>query len=107
MTTRAKPFLELDAGEQREFLAEQLADWIEAEFWPTPRADAFHRRAKILARSVGMTRVELMDVLRSDAEVIVAKRAATPRSATCSTSAATTASGDRPLSAPAPAPTPA
>ena len=74
MTTGTKPFLEMDAGEQREFLAEQLADWIEAEFWPTPRAEAFHRRAKILAWEVGMTRVELMDVLHCDAEAIVAAR---------------------------------
>ena len=79
MTTRAKPFLEMDAGEQREFLAEQLADWIEAEFWSMPRADAFHRRAKILAASVGMPRAELLDVLRCDAEGILEARGATAR----------------------------
>ena len=74
MTSTTKPFLEMNAGEQREFLAEQLADWIESEFWPTSRADAFHRRARILAWEVGMTGVNLMDVLRCDAEAIVAAR---------------------------------
>ena len=78
MTTRAKPFLDMDAGEQREYLGEQLADWIEAEFWSTPRARAFHRRAKILAASAGMPRAELMNELQADAEAILAARGAAP-----------------------------
>jgi hypothetical protein len=72
----------MEANEQREFLAEELADWTDAGFWPTPRAKTFHRRAKILAALVGMTHAELLDVLRADAEAILEARAATPRSPT-------------------------
>jgi len=68
MTTREKPFLEMDAGEQREFLTQELADWIDAGFWSLPRSDRFHRRVKILARRVGMDRIALLDELRTDAE---------------------------------------
>ena len=68
MTTREKPFLEMDAGEQREFLTQELADWIDAGFWSLPRADRFHRGVKILARRVGMDRIALLDELRTDAE---------------------------------------
>jgi hypothetical protein len=74
--TRTKRFFEMDAGEQREFLAEELADWTDAGFWPTPRAKTFHRRAKILARSVGMTHAELLDVLRCDADALLDERRA-------------------------------
>jgi hypothetical protein len=74
VTTRTKRFLELDADEQREFLGEALADWTDAGFWPTPRAKIFHRRAKILARSVGVSHAELLEVLRCDADAIVAAR---------------------------------
>jgi hypothetical protein len=63
-----KTFLEMDAGEQREFLTQELADWIDAGFWSIPRSDRFHRRVKILARRVGMDRVALLDELRTDAE---------------------------------------
>lgn len=75
MTMREKPFLEMEADEQREFLAHEFADWISAKLWPTPRTWAFYRRARILARGVGMTFVEVMDVLRCDAEAILAARA--------------------------------
>jgi hypothetical protein len=75
--TNSKPvvFLELDAGEQREFLAEELADWTDAGFWQTPRARTWNRRAKILARSVGMSHAELLDILRGDAETILGTQA--------------------------------
>jgi hypothetical protein len=76
VTTRTKRFLEMEANEQREFLAEELADWTDAGFWPTPRAKTFHRRAKILARSVGMSHAELLDVLRADAEALRDERVA-------------------------------
>jgi hypothetical protein len=66
--TREKPFLEMDAGEQRESLTRALADWIDAGFWSLPRSIAFHRRVTILARRIGMGRVELLDQLRADAE---------------------------------------
>jgi len=69
-----KPFLEMDIGEQREFLGEELVDWTDVGFWPVSQARTFHRRAKILAWEVGMPRAELLDVLRCDAEVIVATR---------------------------------
>jgi len=81
-----KTFFEMDAGEQCEFLAEEFADWTEVGFWSTPRAATFRRRAKILARSVGISRFELMDALRADAEAILATRAATPRDAPAHTS---------------------
>ena len=68
MTTREKPFLEMDAGEQREFLTQELADWIDAGFWSLPRSRAFHRRVRILAHRVRMDRVVLLDELRADAD---------------------------------------
>ena len=67
MTTRAKSFVDMDAGEQREFLTQELADWIDAGFWSLPRSNAFHRRVRILAHRVGMDRVTLLDELRADA----------------------------------------
>jgi len=77
MTTRERSFLEMDAGEQREFLASELADWIEAEFWSSSRAATFYRRVKILAASIGETFVEIMEILNADADAIVAARAGT------------------------------
>jgi hypothetical protein len=65
---RMKTFLEMDADEQRAFLTQELADWIDAGFWSLPRSDRFHRRVKILARRVGMDRIALLDELRADAE---------------------------------------
>ena len=72
-------YLAMDAGERREFLARELADWIEAGFWSDGRAQVFYRRVRILARSIGMALPEVMDELRADAEQIVAARAATSR----------------------------
>jgi hypothetical protein len=74
MTTREKPFLEMDAGEQREFLAQALADWIDAGFWSLPSSNAFHRRVTILARRVGMDRAALLDQIRADVDAIGAAR---------------------------------
>ncbi len=68
MTTRTKPFFEMDAGDQREALTQELADWIDAGLWSLPRSNDFHRRVGILARRVGMDRVALLDELRADAE---------------------------------------
>jgi hypothetical protein len=68
-------FLDMDAGEQREFLARELADWIEAEFWSYPATKEFYRRVKILARSVGMRFAKLMDTLRADAEWLLDEQA--------------------------------
>ena len=68
MTTRAKAFLEMDAGEQRESLTRALAVWIDAGFWSLPRLRAFHRRVRILAHRVRMNRVALLDELRADAD---------------------------------------
>jgi len=74
MMTRLKLFLKMEAGEQWEFLASELADWIEAEFWSSSRAAAFYRRVKILAGSIGETFVELMEILRADANAIATVR---------------------------------
>jgi hypothetical protein len=74
VTTREKPFLEMDAGKQREFLTQALADWIDAGFWSLPRSTAFHRRMTILARRIGMGRVELLDQIRADVDAIGAAR---------------------------------
>jgi hypothetical protein len=79
MTSTTKSFLDMEAGEQREFLAEQLADWTEAGFWPVERTRTFYRRAKILAWEAGMPRAERLDVLRCDADGILAARGATAR----------------------------
>ena len=68
MTTRAKSIVEMDAGEQREFLTQELADWIDAGFWSLPRSTTFHRRVRILAQRVGMDRVALLEEIRADAE---------------------------------------
>jgi hypothetical protein len=64
VTTREKPFLEMDAGEQREFLTQALADWIDAGFWSLPRSNAFHRRVTILERRIGIGRTSLPDQFR-------------------------------------------
>jgi hypothetical protein len=70
----AKRFLEMDAGEQREQLTQDLADWIDAGFWSLPRSNTFRRRVGLLARRVGVDRVALLDELRADAESCGATR---------------------------------
>ena len=67
MTTRAKSFVGMDAGEQRELLSQELADWIDAGFWSLPRSTSFHRRVRILAHRVGKDPAALLDELRTDA----------------------------------------
>ena len=67
MTTRAKSFVDMDAGEQRESLTQELADWIDAGFWSLPRSTAFRCRVRILAHRVGMDPATLLDELRADA----------------------------------------
>jgi hypothetical protein len=74
MTTRTEPFLEMDAGEQREFLTQALADWIDAGFWSLPRSSEFHGRVTILARRMGMGRIALLDQLRADVDATGAAR---------------------------------
>ena len=42
---RTSSFLEMDAGERREFLAADLADWIDAAFWSSAAARALLLRS--------------------------------------------------------------
>ena len=74
MRTTERSFLAMDAGQQREYLAEQLADWRDAQFWPLASAERFYRRAKVLARRIGGTLEEVMENLSADADAIEAAR---------------------------------
>lgn len=71
---REKSFVELKAAEQRAYLAEQLADWLDTGRWSSDQAEAFRRCANALARSLGIDRAELMSQLRNDAGVILDAR---------------------------------
>lgn len=62
-----KNFLLLDAGEQREFLAENLSNWMLEGFIPSALARTFHNRVGILAKKVKKTRNEVMVDLSMDA----------------------------------------
>ena len=58
----------LDAGQLREQLAYDLADWQAAEFKSSEFANRFHRRVATLSRMTGFTKQEVMADLREDAE---------------------------------------
>ena len=66
--------LRMDAGERREFLAAELADWIDAGIGEDWRAQVFYRRVKILARSIRATFEEVMAELRADSEALLAEQ---------------------------------
>lgn len=61
-----------DAGETREALTRELADWLAAGFWPPRRARRFHRAVARLARTVGMTYDEVYAELLDDATELLA-----------------------------------
>jgi hypothetical protein len=77
MRTRALEFMRMDAGERRTFLAEDLAEWIDAGFWDYLRARVFYRRVRILARSIDASFVDVMTDVRADAEALLNARGAT------------------------------
>jgi len=70
--TRQRFFHELDAGEQREFLACELARWSRARYWSQPRVRGFNRRLAMAARRLGMKREDYLVDLRADADAILA-----------------------------------
>jgi hypothetical protein len=61
-----------DAGLERERLATALADWQARGFVPPESARRFDRRLKRLARVVGISRDELLNEIKTDAEAIQA-----------------------------------
>lgn len=77
MRSRELEFSRMDAGERREFLAAELAEWIEVGFWDFHRAEIFRRRVRRLARSIDAMHDEVMADLRADAEAILAERGTT------------------------------
>jgi len=62
-----------DAGRQREQLAQDLADWLMAGFWPSAKARRWWRRLRRLARATGQTQDAAYDDLWADAEAIMAE----------------------------------
>jgi hypothetical protein len=65
-------FTQMDAGEQREFLAGELALWRTEGYWSPARAQRFYRRVGILARKANMSFTSTLRFLKADAEVIEA-----------------------------------
>ena len=61
-----------DAYEERQKLAQDLADWLMAGFWPSPKAQRWWRRVRRLARATGQTQTGAYADLRADAEAILA-----------------------------------
>jgi len=59
-----------DAGDQREQLAQDYADWIAAGFISTEKAQRFYRRVRILARAISRPWQEVLNVIKHDAETI-------------------------------------
>jgi len=60
-----------DAGNERETLARELADWKAAGFMDSGRARRWHRRTRRLAKACGMTRDFVISTLNADAELIL------------------------------------
>jgi macrodomain Ter protein organizer (MatP/YcbG family) len=68
--TATKNFQALDAGEMREFLAEQLAEWKAAEFKDSSFSRIWFRRVAILARRTRQRRGDVITQLNADAEAM-------------------------------------
>lgn len=76
MTT--KNWTAMDAGEMREALAEEMAAWLAAGFFPTARAERFHRRAKRVAGLAGFTADQVYRDIRTDALAILVDQGVEP-----------------------------
>ena len=61
-----------DAGQEREALAHELADWRMRGFVSYEKSRRFFRRAKRLAKAVDITLEELIATLNDDADMILA-----------------------------------
>lgn len=68
--TTTKNFMALDAGQMREFLAEQLAEWRAAEFKDSTFSRIWFRRVAILARRTNQRRAAVITQLSDDAEAM-------------------------------------
>jgi len=60
-----------DAGDERETLARELADWKAAGFTDSGRAWRWHRRVRRLAKACGMTVEAVTADLNADVESIL------------------------------------
>lgn len=65
-------FTRQDAGEQREHLASEMAQWIADEFWTTAAAKRFMAKVRIVARRLGVSREQIIDTARADAQALAA-----------------------------------
>lgn len=65
------PFELLDAGEAREFLAGEFAEWYEAGFWPSPRIELFFSRVRLLAARIGVAPETVLGDIQDDASLLV------------------------------------
>jgi len=61
----------MDAGQEREKLAQGLADWMVAGFISPQAADRFGRSVRRLAKQIDMTTEEVWRDLREDAQNII------------------------------------
>ena len=71
--TRGTTMKTYDAGDERETLARELADWKAAGFMESGRARRWHRRTRRLAKACGMTRDFVISTLNADAEYILSE----------------------------------
>lgn len=65
-----KSFMKMYPDEQREYLAQFLADWRAAEFIPLASAKRFYRQVRILAGEIGVSFEDVMRNLESDASIL-------------------------------------
>jgi len=63
-----------DAGRQREQLTQDLADWLMAGFWPSPKAQRWSRRLRRLAKATGQTEDAVYADLNQDALALLNQR---------------------------------
>lgn len=65
-------FTSLDCGQQRQDLAQRLADWQTAGHISYEASARFYRQVSILARRAKVTQKQIIADLRSDADAIAA-----------------------------------
>jgi hypothetical protein len=65
-------FTNLDCGQQRQDLAQRLADWRTAGHISYEASTRFYRQVNILARRIKGTQQQIMADLRSDADALAA-----------------------------------
>ncbi len=75
---RAKPWHAMDAGELREALANEMADWLAAGFFSRYRADLFNHYAIRAAKLAKISIDEVYRTLRADGLAILDDRGQQP-----------------------------